>query len=124
MTHSQKSWVLGLGSAASLMAALDAMVVATSLNTIRLEFDASIETLQWTLNAYNLAAGVFNMFRFLGGVSGIAGAVAIFAVAGGTRSVATFSSGFSAAIRLSAAFSIAAAATAMALRSRRHSQVR
>jgi hypothetical protein len=38
--------------------------------------------------------------------------------------MATFSSGFSAAIQLSAAFSIAAAATAMTLRSRRHSRVR
>jgi hypothetical protein len=70
------------------------------------------------------AAGVFNMFRFLGGVSGIAGAVAIFTVAGGTAVVMTFSSGFSAAIQLSAAFSIAAAATAMALRNRDRSQGR
>jgi EmrB/QacA subfamily drug resistance transporter len=70
------------------------------------------------------AAGVFNMFRFLGGVSGIAGAVAIFTVVGGTGLVMTFSSGFSAAIHLSAVFSLAAAATAMALRSGKPSQSR
>lgn len=55
---SQKGWVLALTSAASLMAALDAMVVATSLSTIRAEFATSIETLQWTLNAYNLSFAV------------------------------------------------------------------
>ncbi|WP_186420277.1 DHA2 family efflux MFS transporter permease subunit [Bosea sp. CS1GBMeth4] len=54
----QKNWVLGLTSAASLMAALDAMVVATSLSTIRADFGASIEALQWTLNAYNLSFAV------------------------------------------------------------------
>jgi EmrB/QacA subfamily drug resistance transporter len=54
----QKNWVLGLASAASLMAALDAMVVATSLSTIRADFEASIEALQWTLNAYNLSFAV------------------------------------------------------------------
>jgi MFS family permease len=45
-------------SVASFMTALDAMVVATSLNTIRIDFNASIETLQWTLNAYNLTFAV------------------------------------------------------------------
>lgn len=54
----QKRWVLALSSAASLIAALDAMVVATSLSTIRAEFDTSIEALQWTLNAYNLSFAV------------------------------------------------------------------
>jgi hypothetical protein len=60
MTHAStkvsKTWVLALVSAASLMAALDAMVVATSLSTIRVELDVSMETLQWTLNAYNLSS--------------------------------------------------------------------
>jgi MFS family permease len=70
------------------------------------------------------AAGVFNMFRFLGGVSGIAGAVAIFTVVGGTGLVMTVSSGFSAAIHLSAVFSLAAAATALALRGGKQSRSR
>jgi hypothetical protein len=47
-----KFWVLSLTSIASLMAALDAMVVTTALGTIRLDLGASIETLQWTVNGY------------------------------------------------------------------------
>jgi len=41
----QKTWVLALTSVASLMVALDALVVTTALSTI-------IETLQRTMNAY------------------------------------------------------------------------
>jgi EmrB/QacA subfamily drug resistance transporter len=55
---SQKVWVLALTSAASLMVALDAMVLATSLSTIRADLDTSIEALEWTLNAYNLSFAV------------------------------------------------------------------
>jgi EmrB/QacA subfamily drug resistance transporter len=53
-----KSWVLVLTSVASLMAALDAMVVATALNAIRADLDASIGTLEWTMNAYSLSFAV------------------------------------------------------------------
>jgi len=54
----QKTWVLALTSVASLMVALDALVVATALATIRLDLGASIEALQWTMNAYNLSFAV------------------------------------------------------------------
>jgi MFS family permease len=67
------------------------------------------------------ASGIFNMFRFLGGVSGVATAVAVFAVAGGTESPEAFSTGFSAAIELSAILSLAGAAFALALPGRRGS---
>src|SRR5262249_37726540 len=53
-----KIWVLALTSAGSLMAVLDAMVVATALNTMRTELPASIEALEWTMNAYNLSFAV------------------------------------------------------------------
>jgi EmrB/QacA subfamily drug resistance transporter len=53
-----KAWVLALTSLASLMVALDALVVTTALSTIRLELGASIEALQWTMNAYNLSFAV------------------------------------------------------------------
>jgi len=53
-----KAWVLALTSVASLMVALDALVVTTTLGTIRLDLDASIEALQWTMNAYNLSFAV------------------------------------------------------------------
>jgi EmrB/QacA subfamily drug resistance transporter len=53
-----KAWVLALASVASCMVALDALVVTTALNTIRSELGTSIETLEWTVNAYNLAFAV------------------------------------------------------------------
>lgn len=53
-----KTWVLLLTSAASFMAILDAMVVTTALGSIRRDLGASIELLQWTVNAYNLSFAV------------------------------------------------------------------
>jgi EmrB/QacA subfamily drug resistance transporter len=53
-----KTWVLALTSVASFMVALDALVVTTALSTIRLDLGASIETLEWTVNAYNLSFAV------------------------------------------------------------------
>ena len=53
-----RSWVLALTSVASLMVALDTLVVSTALTTIRLDLGASIEQLEWTINAYNLSFGV------------------------------------------------------------------
>ncbi|MGH6868453.1 MAG: DHA2 family efflux MFS transporter permease subunit, partial [Methylocella sp.] len=52
------AWVLGLVSAGSLMAVLDAMAVATALSTIRLDLGASMEALEWVVNAYNLSFAV------------------------------------------------------------------
>ena len=57
MTSSQR-WVLALTSAASLMVALDQLVVATALSTIRDDLHASIATLEWTVNAYSLSFAV------------------------------------------------------------------
>ncbi len=56
--NSAKNWVLALASTASFMAALDALVVTTALSTIRRDLGASIEMLQWTVNAYNLSFAV------------------------------------------------------------------
>jgi EmrB/QacA subfamily drug resistance transporter len=58
-TSRQRTWVLALTSVASLMVALDTLVVSTALTTIRLDLDASIEELEWTVNAYNLSLAVF-----------------------------------------------------------------
>ena len=52
------TWVLVLAAIASLMAALDAMVVSTALTTIRLHLNASVEQVEWTVNAYNLTLAV------------------------------------------------------------------
>ncbi len=54
-------WVLALASVASLMVALDTLVVSTALSTIRVELDASIAALEWTVNAYNLSFAVLLM---------------------------------------------------------------
>src|SRR3954471_16073843 len=60
MMTSQR-WVLVLTSIASLMVALDALVVTTALSTIRTDLHASIAALEWTVNAYNLSFAVLLM---------------------------------------------------------------
>jgi len=52
------------------------------------------------------ASGIFNMFRFLGGVLGIATAVAVFSATGSVTSPQAFSAGFAAAIVVSATLSL------------------
>jgi EmrB/QacA subfamily drug resistance transporter len=51
-------WVVLLTGIGSLMAALDTLVVASALGTIRLDLGASVEQLEWTVNAYNLSFAV------------------------------------------------------------------
>ncbi|MGZ6388087.1 MAG: DHA2 family efflux MFS transporter permease subunit [Ktedonobacterales bacterium] len=58
---SKQGWALGLASVGSFMVALDALVVATALSTIRLHLGASIEELEWTVNAYTLSFAVLLM---------------------------------------------------------------
>ncbi|MDA0137103.1 MFS transporter [Solirubrobacter deserti] len=53
--------MLALASAASLMVALDTLVVSTALSTIRVELNASLAALEWTVNAYNLSFAVLLM---------------------------------------------------------------
>src|SRR5215218_5579506 len=54
-------WVIALTAIGSTMAALDTLVVATALSTIRLDLHASVEQLEWTVNAYNLSFAVLLM---------------------------------------------------------------
>jgi EmrB/QacA subfamily drug resistance transporter len=56
-----RAWVLILASLASCVAALDTLVVTTALATIRLDLGASIDQLEWTVNAYNLSFAVLLM---------------------------------------------------------------
>jgi EmrB/QacA subfamily drug resistance transporter len=56
-----RTWVLALTSAASLMVALDALVVTTALSAIRVDLGASLEDLEWTVNAYTLSLAVLLM---------------------------------------------------------------
>jgi EmrB/QacA subfamily drug resistance transporter len=58
MTTNKQRWVLVLCSIASLMVALDVTVVSTALSTIRRDLGASINELEWTVNAYTLSFAV------------------------------------------------------------------
>ncbi len=58
---SKQKWVLALTSISSLMVALDVTVVATALSTIRLHLSASVDQLEWTVNAYGLSFAVLLM---------------------------------------------------------------
>nr|WP_218021304.1 MFS transporter [Nocardia crassostreae] len=58
VSRATQRWVLALGAIASMMAALDTLVVATALGTIRADLDASLATLEWTVNGYNLSFAV------------------------------------------------------------------
>jgi EmrB/QacA subfamily drug resistance transporter len=61
MRRQDSRWVLALASAASLMVALDTLVVSTALTTIRTDLGASLAALEWTVNAYNLSFAVLLM---------------------------------------------------------------
>jgi len=54
----EKNWTLGVTALASFMMALDALIVTTAFATIRTDFHATVETLQWAVNAYNLSFAV------------------------------------------------------------------
>src|SRR6266550_8463801 len=57
-SKSTTRWVIVLTAIGSLMAALDTLVVSTALSTIRVDLGASVEQLEWTVNAYNLSFAV------------------------------------------------------------------
>ncbi|MCC8951757.1 MFS transporter, partial [Bradyrhizobium sp. Arg62] len=56
--RAEQRWVLGLTALASFMMALDAMIMTTAFATIRADFGSAVETLQWTVNAFNLTFAV------------------------------------------------------------------
>jgi len=58
---SAQGWALALASVASFMVVLDLLVVATALSTIRRDLGASVEQLEWTVNAYTLSFAVLLM---------------------------------------------------------------
>jgi EmrB/QacA subfamily drug resistance transporter len=60
MTTKQR-WILVLAALAAFMTALDTLVVTTALSTIRRDLGASVEQLEWTVNAYNLSFAVLLM---------------------------------------------------------------
>jgi EmrB/QacA subfamily drug resistance transporter len=54
-------WVLALAALTSFMVILDVLVVATALTAIRQSLGASLEGLEWTVNAYTLTFAVLLM---------------------------------------------------------------
>ena len=52
-------WTFVVTSIALVMVTLDNLVVSTALPVIRTDLDASIEELEWTVNAYTLTFAVF-----------------------------------------------------------------
>src|SRR4030088_2532665 len=54
----KQRWVLALTAVAAFMISMDSLVVTTALSTIRRALGSSIETLEWTVNAYNLTFAV------------------------------------------------------------------
>jgi EmrB/QacA subfamily drug resistance transporter len=57
-THQRTMWTFAITSAAVFMATLDNLVVTTALPVIRKDLHASIESLEWTVNAYTLTFAV------------------------------------------------------------------
>jgi EmrB/QacA subfamily drug resistance transporter len=59
MSRTTTIWTFVITSVALFMAMLDNLVVTTSLPVIRADLGASIEDLEWTVNAYTLTFAVF-----------------------------------------------------------------
>src|SRR5215472_7035963 len=58
MTKTQRIWTLVIVSLALFMVVLDNLVVSVALPSIRRDLGASIQSLEWTVNAYVLAYAV------------------------------------------------------------------
>src|SRR5580693_1731234 len=57
-TAAARNWTLGIVSVALFMTVLDNLVVSVALPSIRRELGASIQSLEWTVNAYVLSYAV------------------------------------------------------------------
>jgi len=70
MRRSNVVWTLAITSLALFMVVLDNQVVSTALPVIRTDLGASIEELEWTVNAYTLTFAVFLLTgAALGGIA-------------------------------------------------------
>jgi EmrB/QacA subfamily drug resistance transporter len=58
-TRPRAGWTLAIVSIALFMTSLDNLVVGIALPSIRAELGGSLESLEWTVNAYTLAFAVF-----------------------------------------------------------------
>lgn len=51
------TWILILTSLGFFMSMMDSMIVTTASTAIRTDFNITVNTLQWALNAYNITIG-------------------------------------------------------------------
>src|SRR3954468_24748435 len=58
MTSRRSTWTLAVVSVALFMVTLDNLVVSTALPTLRVDLGATLESLEWTVNAYTLSFAV------------------------------------------------------------------
>ena len=58
VSRNRTLWTFAITSVALFMVTLDNLVVTTALPVIREDLDASIEGLEWTVNAYTLTFAV------------------------------------------------------------------
>jgi EmrB/QacA subfamily drug resistance transporter len=58
MSKAQTLWTFAITSIALFMVSLDNLVVTTAIPVIRTDLDASLESLEWTVNAYTLTFAV------------------------------------------------------------------
>ena len=58
VTKAPTTWTLAITSIALFMVVLDNLVGSTALPVIRVELDASVEQLEWTVNGYTLPFAV------------------------------------------------------------------
>src|SRR5215212_5482463 len=58
MSTRRSAWTLAIVSTALFMVTLDNLVVSTALPTLRVDLGASLESLEWTVNAYTLSFAV------------------------------------------------------------------
>ena len=56
-------WAFAITSLALFMVTLDNLVVTTALPVIRGELHASLESLEWTVNAYTLTFAVLDSYN-------------------------------------------------------------
>src|SRR5688500_12831300 len=58
MSSPRSAWTLVIVSAALFMVTLDNLVVSPALPSLRVDLGASLEALEWTVNAYTLSFAV------------------------------------------------------------------
>ena len=108
-------WTLAITSIALFMVVLDNLVVSTALPVIRVDLGATIEQLEWTVNAYTLTFAAFLL--------GVAVLASLFSSTGSYATPETFVDGFGPAMTVGAVVVALGAVAALAVPARRERAV-